>query len=746
MSLRLSLLASVVSASLLAACSSADDPAPGDGYVAPGGERRLKTLDDGEAFLDALRTGLIAQANTRAQYGYPEDSLGVPVAQPTEPASGAPGNDSDAAVSESSGSSNEVTTTNVQEMGVDEQDWVKLSADGNRLYVLDSTYTGYVYPFGVPAIDVEDDAVSSADGLSIPVPQSSQTTLRIMQLDVDSPDAQSLKDLSIPMDGRYAEGFYLYENTGKSQAVLTATGNNFWGYWAESEAFGGLDSLITSVDVSNPASATVTGTVRIDGQIVSSRRIGKYLFFASRFYPSIKGIQSYNVSVDQWESAVNNADAAELLPQFSRDDSGSTQPLIDPAACFVSDAASSADYYSPDIITLAVLDLETLQLSDSQCYLGASETLYASPDAVFLATTQYDYTTGPVAEDGRFIDVDAGEFPADIIWFDPRVDTDIHQFDIDAGQLVYAGSGTVRGHLGWNQLRKPFRMSEKDGYLRVATFNDRQGLNESPILLSVLKADGSGALVTVSSLPNENQPGFIGKPGEQLYASRFLGDRAYLVTFRQTDPLYVIDLADPARPFIAGELQIEGYSDYLHPIGPDTLLGIGKDAVPAPDSIGDGRGALVQGVKLSLFDVSDASSPREIQSVLIGQRGTDARALSDHRAITVQAATDQHPARVSFGIDVYGQASPSSSPTGQAVFTYHPWNYSGLHGFDIRTGTDAGITSRGVLVVQSAASGKTYPDYADDRSVMVNDSLFYIRGRSVYAAPWNDLGNSTPAR
>jgi hypothetical protein len=292
-------------------------------------------------------------------------------------------------------------------------------------------------------------------------------------------------------------------------------------------------------------------------------------------------------------------------------------------------------------------------------------------------------------------------------------------------------------------------MSEKDGYLRVATVNDRQGLSESPILVSVLQADGTGKLNLVSSLPNPSHPGFIGKPGEQLYASRFLGDRAYLVTFRQTDPLYIIDLADPANPSILGELEIQGYSDYLHPINEDFLLGIGKDAVAAPDGIGEGRGALVQGIKVSLFDVSDPASPREVQSVLVGQRGTDARALSDHRAITIQAATDQHPTRVSFGIDVSGQASPSASPTGNAALTYYPWNYSGLHGFDIRTGTDAGITSRGALVAESSSNTADpyyYPGYANDRSVMVNDSLFYIRGNKVYAAPWDDLANPTPAR
>ena len=101
--------------------------------------------------------------------------------------------------------------------------------------------------------------------------------------------------------------------------MLTSTGNNYWAYWSESSIFGGLDSLVTSVDVTNPSTASITGSLTVDGQIVSSRRIGKYLFFASRFYPSIPGEQPYNQTPEEWQDAVNNADVADLLPQYSVD-------------------------------------------------------------------------------------------------------------------------------------------------------------------------------------------------------------------------------------------------------------------------------------------------------------------------------------------------------------------------------------------------------------------------------------------
>jgi uncharacterized secreted protein with C-terminal beta-propeller domain len=111
----------------------------------------------------------------------------------------------------------------------------------------------------------------------------------------------------------------------------------------------------------------------------------------------------------------------------------------------------------------------------------------------------------------------------------------------------------------------------------------------------------------VGELPNAARPQPLGKPGEHLYASRFIGARGYLVTYRLTDPLYVLDLSDPGDPKMAGELHVEGYSDYLFPVSDTLLLGVGKDAV-VDGGAGDGRFAWYQGVKVSLIDVSEPAS------------------------------------------------------------------------------------------------------------------------------------------
>ena len=793
MSKRTTLLTAIATVAILGGCSDGGDftapTVPGGSDAGPGGGGRagLRPIGDPDAFFEELRGSLVAQRG--GGFGVDDVDGEVVVEAAGAPATGAEApvapSASDAADAADGGSAVdgggrlEVTETNVQERGVDEQDRVKVSRDGSRLYVLRQG-VGDVFPFEPVAVDGvapgEDvDIASGDDPLSggLPAPRRG-TTLRVLGLDADAADATPLRDVELDLNGRNADGMYLYESDpggaeSGDRVILVSSGGGYWGYWDTSAAFGGLDSVVTRIDVDDPASAEITGSFRIDGQIVSSRRIGKYLFFASRFYPTVPGPQPWELSPGEWEAAVAAADDESLLPAYIDESTGERTALVEPGSCFVARKPENQPWYSPDIVTLAVIDLDTMALSDSQCYLGASETLYASPDAVYLATTRHE-------NDGFFVEPEPvdpptiveepspgeGEPPVAIVdpgepidseepVFAPReptVETDIHQFDIDGGSLAYRGSGSVRGHLGFDPLRKPFRMSARNGVLRVATVNDTFRFDGgtadvSPINVSVLEPDGEGALALIAQLPNADAPGFIGKPGEQLYASRFIGDRAYLVTFRQTDPLYVVDLADPRNPRVLGELEIEGYSDYLLPIDENHLLGIGRDAVAAPDGGGDDRGAFVLGIKLALFDVSDPTSPREADTLVVGQRGSGADALFDHRGITVQPATDAHPTRVSFGIRVHGEAFPTerpdpNSPVGLGSFG---WSYTGLHGFDVRGGDGAGIESRGAMVVERRGDdGRTFPRvHGGDRSVMVNDRIWYVHGDRVYGATWDTL-------
>jgi hypothetical protein len=248
--------------------------------------------------------------------------------------------------------------------------------------------------------------------------------------------------------------------------------------------------------------------------------------------------------------------------------------------------------------------------------------------------------------------------------------------------------------------------------------------------LTVLKESGN-KLQEVSVLDG------IGKPGEQLYAARFFGDRAYLVTFRVIDPLYVVDLSDQEQPRIAGELEIEGYSDYLHPISDTLLLGIGKDAIADNGSTDFGfqRGAWYQGVKLSLFNVADPANPTEIDSLIYGKRGTDSEILRDHHAISFLPATATRPARFAIPIQIHTTPPDYQGFDPALPNAYYSFTSRGLYSFEA---SSSGIEQAGYIEADSTDGVIRYSIWGNfgDRSVLVDDAVFYVHEGEVLSAPW----------
>lgn len=217
--------------------------------------------------------------------------------------------------------------------------------------------------------------------------------------------------------------------------------------------------------------------------------------------------------------------------------------------------------------------------------------------------------------------------------------TVIHKIAIDKEKLAYVGYGEVSG-----TVLNQFSMDEDQGNFRIATTRSQQWMRdnsaqESYNNLFILDPDMKviGALEGLA-------------PGERIYSARFMGNRAFMVTFRQTDPLFVIDLKDPRAPRVLGQLKVPGFSSYLHPYDENTLIGLGKDTEEqtAP-SMDPGLGAepvsarmiapvptvprvVTKGIKLSLFDISDLAKPREISHYEMGGAGSDSIALYDHHA------------------------------------------------------------------------------------------------------------------
>jgi len=275
--------------------------------------------------------------------------------------------------------------------------------------------------------------------------------------------------------------------------------------------------------------------------------------------------------------------------------------------------------------------------------------------------------------------------------------TVIHKIGIDGGEISYVANGTVAGHV-LNQ----FSMDESGGYFRVAT---TRGSAWSSVLST------SNVYVLNDDLR------IVGRleglaPGESIYAARFMGERCYLVTFRKVDPLFVISLKDPTEPKVLGKLKIPGYSDYLHPYDENHLIGIGKETVAAEE----GNWSWYQGVKISLFDVSNVSAPKEVSKFEIGDRGTDSPVLRDHKAFLFSREKGLLVIPI-----LLAEVDPSKYPGEVSPTAYGQYVWQGAYVFAI---SEKGLTLRGRITHISDAKMLTEQGYGLDSPSMIERSLY----------------------
>lgn len=457
---------------------------------------------------------------------------------------------------------------------------------------------------------------------------------------------------------------------------------------------------IDRIDVSNPVAPALGERLRLDGRLIGSRRIGRQLIVVTQHSPQLP-VEYWPASVPQSErdAQITQLLATDVLPTLTIG-RGTPRLLAAETDCFLQPANASLGI---DITTITVLDLgtdaTTSQSLTSRCFAGGTEALYMSSTNLYLATTRYPYDA-------------ASPLPR----FAPEAKTDIHKFALGAGTIEYRGSGEVAGHLGWDLQKRSYRMSEHGGHLRVLSYTAPLGWGPvplatapSPALLSVLRESSTvKRLDLVARLPNDQHPQPIGKPGEQVYAVRFLGARGYVVTFRRIDPLYVLDLASPIDPKIVGELLTAGFSDYLFPIDNGLLFGVGKDA--------DANGQPT-GVKVALFDVADPTKPRELASRSFGSTGSHSGLDTSRHGINL------HPRNgvVRVGLPLVD--------TDRNFYNIK----RGLQRFEI----NPGARSLAVLsMVPPAAEVIPFYGLGNDRSVQIEDHVYYFADQQINAVAW----------
>ena len=343
-------------------------------------------------------------------------------------------------------------------------------------------------------------------------------------------------------------------------------------------------------DMSDHANPKSVRDVAIDGDYLDSRRIGDVLYFVARTYP-----RYYMMG-----SNVKNAflmKTTEMLPTIIDTKKGKTATRT----MSVTDLSYLPDFVEPDYVVVATLNLQNPDKAlTTKAYLGAGELVYSSLNNLYLSASKYNFDNST-----------ADAIPQDI------VSTQIYKFNIDKGAVNFAAVGQVPG----TALNR-FSMDEHGDYFRIATTtqNWANGTNTSTNALFVLDK----TMQTVGELED------LAK-GERIYSTRFMGNRCYIVTFKQVDPLFAIDLSVPEKPFVAGELKIPGYSEYLHPYDENHLIGFGHDATTY--NYGHGDVSIPLGLKMALFDVSDMNSPQELYSVKIGDKGTNTPLTYDAKSL-----------------------------------------------------------------------------------------------------------------
>jgi len=264
-----------------------------------------------------------------------------------------------------------------------------------------------------------------------------------------------------------------------------------------------------------------------------------------------------------------------------------------------------------------------------------------------------------------------------------RTVTTIHKIEVSGTELRVSARGDVEG-----RLLNQFSMDEKAPYLRIATTEDE---TERTNNVFVLNED----LEIIGSLEGL-------APTERIYSARFMGDMLYLVTFRQVDPLFAIDLSDPEHPEVLGELKIPGFSNYLHPVGETHLIGVGQQ---------DSK------IKISLFDVTDPTMPVEVDNYTTEENGYSA-ALYDHKAVLF----DVERSRLVIPFYYYEDISNESY--------YAYWQHcSEALVFDISV--DSGISLFGRIDQTSNNDVQ--------RSLYIDDALYTISDSDIQANGYDDL-------
>lgn len=535
---------------------------------------KLSTLQSCDAYKTYVINALVEQYRPRRwSQSTVESGSGGPQPAPAAPASA--GGDS---ASSANSAPTHVTGTNNQEAGVDEPDIVKTDTNGT-LYIARGNFLRIVA--GHPPKELNELAALDAGGNVYDL-FLDETLRRVVLF---AAHYEPLMPMTPPRSGDAITSPAFYRRT---------------------------QYVVSFVDVSDPAQPVLTERWTLDGVPLDSRRTDArmhvvlsdplelptglandaafwnlYTDYYNAPDADAAGVAEQKI-VDAIRTSLIPLDPAALLPVVTIEKGAEiiTRPLV---GC--GDISAPTVLTRPSLLTVASFDTDGANLSASAITADGA-TVYASPANLYI--TQYS----------------GGWFNND----ESTPQTAIHQFSISGAAPKYVATGVVDG---W--VQSSFNLSEYNGDLRVATNSSTwsKGVSSRTNDLFILRDNGGGELTPRGSVRD------FGK-GESMFSARFMGERGFVVTFRNVDPLFAFDLTDPDHPKLAGELTIPGFSTYMHPLGDNHLLTIGRDGA-------------TWGTQLQIFDVTDLAAPKLVQKyspVLPDGGYSYSNAEYDHHAFT----------------------------------------------------------------------------------------------------------------
>lgn len=634
--------------------------------------------------VEEIKSFLKENSGSSSLYGMERSFAATDVAMPEANAAG------EAAAKSEGRAASEYSQTNVQVEGVDEPDIVK--NDGK-----------YIYTVAGKKIVIVD--AFPAEGMKI-----------IEEIEFDD----SIRNIFLNENKLIVfTEHYEYVDTGIMCGEFYSFGVRCGGYSKE-------ETKVYIYDVSDKNDPQLDKEIDLSGNYADARMIDNYVYLISSKYLSLNYFDLPYYAVDGVEKKI---EASEVYYFNSPDEN------------FVFN-------------TIAAIDVTDGEMETETYLTGAGSTIYVSEDNIYLTyqkrlSQKYvidrylDEVLLPALPDSVANEIEdawededktdsekereigdileeyiSGLEPNEMAEFQNELDekamtffeeiqkeqekTAIHKINVNGLEIKHESVGEVPG-----SVLNQFSMDEFDGNFRIATttggWNRERNYNNLYVLDENLKVIGK-----VEDLAK----------GERIYSVRFLGERAYMVTFRQTDPLFAIDLSNPENPKVLGELKVTGYSGYLHPYDAEHLIGIGMEATE------QGR---VQGVKISLFDVSDIENPEEIGKYEVSEKWSNSEATYDHKAVLFDKERNLLVIPVSY--------SKETAVAGEMWPRYEYWQ--GAYVFDIDLG---GIDLRGKISheVDSGNDAYWYNTAYVRRSLFMDDVLYTISDKKIKA---NELDN-----